>query len=149
MKILSNPRMIIGALVLGIAAIFSGYSLTGRAAEVEESTQTAIPPTVMGIWNAIDVQTVALTRVIQSNKLDDVHHYAFAIRDLVRALPEHYQELTTEQKQKLKEDVRFVDILATRLDQTGDAKDKAGTQSNFRKLEAVLKSIRNQYRIVK
>lgn len=128
MKALSNHKAITAALLLGITVIFGSHSRTGRATEVEESAQTAIPPTVTGIWNAIDDETAALTQVIQANKLDDVHHHAFAIRDLVRALPGHSQGLATDQLQKIKAQVKFVDILATRLDQTGDAKDKPGTQ---------------------
>jgi len=149
METVSKSKLITSALLLGAALTLGCFSQITQAAEPEESAQTVIPSTVAGIWSSIDKEQAVLAQVIQAGKMDVVHEHAFAIRDLVRALPEHYQELTTEQKQKLKEDVRFIDILATRLDQTGDAKDKAGTQSNFRKLEAVLKSIRNQYRIVK
>ena len=40
---------------------------------------------------------------------------------------------------------KFVDTLAERLDQSGDANDKAGTQQNLTKLQGVLKGIRSHY----
>ena len=46
---------------------------------------------------------------------------------------------------QVKANTKFVDTLAERLDATGDAKDKAGTESNFQKLKGVLKTIRANY----
>ena len=94
-------------------------------------------PTVAGTWSAIDKETAALAEAIKTGKLAEVHHHAFAIRDLVRALP--------ARSAAAKANARFVDVLATRLDEAGDANDKAATESSFQKLQGVLKDIRAEH----
>ncbi|KXS30419.1 MAG: hypothetical protein AWT59_3454 [Candidatus Gallionella acididurans] len=46
---------------------------------------------------------------------------------------------------QVKANVQFVATLAQRLDATGDAKNKASTESNFKKLQGVLSAIRADY----
>lgn len=108
------------------------------AAAMETSEPTAIPDTADAIWLAIDQHTVELKATIASGDLKSVHHHAFAIRDLVAALPAHSPSLPAEEQSKLGEDVKFVATLADRLDQSGDASDQAGSQANFEQLSAVL-----------
>ncbi|MGH8049612.1 MAG: hypothetical protein ACREPB_03020 [Arenimonas sp.] len=115
---------------------------TPPAMETEEaSTPTSIPDSADGIWMAIDKQSSELKTAIDSNNLKDVHHMAFAIRDLVAALPEHSPTLSAEDKTKLENEVKFVSTLADRLDETGDAGDQAGSKANYEKLAGVLTGI--------
>ncbi|CAN5195839.1 hypothetical protein BH11PSE14_BH11PSE14_14010 [soil metagenome] len=102
---------------------------------------TAIPDTADGIWTAIDAHSAELKATIDSGNLSEVHHHAFAIRDLVAALPAHSPTLAAEDQTKLQGEVKFVTTLADRLDQTGDANDKAGTQANYDQLVSVLTGI--------
>ena len=111
-----------------------------QAPEAEGASVT-IPNTADGIWQAIDQQSAALKAGIQSGSLKDVHHMAFAIRDLVAALPAHSPTLPAEDQSKLQGEVKFVATLADRLDATGDANDKAGAQANYDKLVTVLNGI--------
>lgn len=101
----------------------------------------AIPDTADGIWQAIDQHSAELKAAIASGALDTVHHHAFAIRDLVAALPAHSPTLPADDQAKLQSEVKFVSTLAARLDETGDAGDKAGTQANYDKLVTVLNGI--------
>ena len=101
----------------------------------------AIPDSADGIWKAIDQQSADLKASIQSGALKDVHHKAFAIRDLVAALPAHSPTLLADEQTKLQGEVKFVATLADRLDATGDANDKAGAQENYDKLVTVLNGI--------
>jgi len=110
------------------------------AAEAKEAPMP-IPDTADGIWLAIDQKSAELKATIQSGKLDDVHHQAFAIRDLVAALPSHSPTLPAEDKAKLESAAKFVNTLADRLDESGDANDKASTQENYDKLVTVLNGI--------
>lgn len=107
----------------------------------EEAAPLAIPDTADGIWQAIDQHSTELKAVIDSGALAEVHHHAFAIRDLVAALPAHSPTLPAEDQAKLEGEVKFVATLAARLDETGDAGDKAGSQENYDKLVAVLTGI--------
>ena len=126
------------AMLFGIALAF-----TVRTAAAAEATP--IPTTSAEIWQAIDSHVQELRAAIAKGNLAGVHLDAFAIRDLARGLPKHSQGLPDAAIAKIKEQSKFVDILAARLDQTGDANDKAGTESNLNKLEGVLKTIRDQY----
>jgi hypothetical protein len=104
-----------------------------------------IPATVEGIWQAIDKNTGELEQMIQGGSLKNVHHLAFAVRDLVAALPERSKALPAEKLAKVTGSVKFVDTLADRLDASGDADDKAATQANYEKLIKVLEGIRANY----
>ena len=106
-----------------------------------EAPSMQIPATVDGIWLAIDKQSADLKAGIQANSLKDVHHQAFAIRDLVAALPERSKALAADEQAKLQGEVKFVATLADRLDATGDANDQAGAQANYDKLVTVLNGI--------
>ena len=114
---------------------------TAAPAAEAEAAPTAIPETADAIWQAIDQHSAELKTTIASGTLGEVHHHAFAIRDLVAALPSHSPTLSTEDQVKLEGEVKFVTTLADRLDQTGDANDKVGTQENYDKLVTVLNGI--------
>ncbi|MEO8003166.1 MAG: hypothetical protein ABI644_14950 [Arenimonas sp.] len=109
--------------------------------ESESESPATIPDSADGIWMAIDKQSSELKATIDANNLKDVHHMAFAIRDLVAALPERSPTLSAEDKTKLESEVKFVSTLADRLDETGDAGDQAGSKANYEKLAAVLTGI--------
>lgn len=131
-------------LIVGMAGYHANPAQGAEPAE-EAGAEQKIPATAEGIWQAIDQQTAKLDRVIQSGALDEVHHHAFAIRDLAAALPKRSKSLPAEKLAQINGNVQFVATLAGRLDATGDAKDKAGTQANFEKLKNVLEGIRANY----
>jgi lipopolysaccharide export LptBFGC system permease protein LptF len=136
------------ALMTTLLAFAAGIWLTPTTrawADEEKEAQTKIPATAAGILQAVMEQETELGKTIADKKLDDVHHHAFAIRDLVNALPEKSSDLAAEKLTKLKANAKFVTALAGRLDESGDAKDQAGTESNFKKLQDVLKQIRSLY----
>ena len=112
----------------------------GVAAETE-AAPLVIPDSADAIWEAIDKHSAELKSTIESGSLGEVHHHAFAIRDLVAALPAHSPTLPAADQAKLEGEVKFVTTLASRLDETGDAGDKAGSQENYDKLVAVLNGI--------
>jgi hypothetical protein len=136
----SNVKpLIFATLLTGLS-----WAATVPAAEPPEA-KISIPATSAGIWQAIDSHITELHGVITGGKLDSVHVHAYAVRDLVRALPSESNNLSPAALAKVKGESKFVDTLAERLDHTGDANDKAGTESNLQKLEGVLKLLRAQY----
>jgi hypothetical protein len=133
------------AVALG-TMLASGLIFNTLAHAVEEAvTQVQIPATNAAIWRSIDKETELLDALIQAGKFEEVHHRAFAIRDLVAALPGHSGALPSDKLAQVKSNVQFVATLAQRLDATGDAKDKVGTESNFKKLQKVLSELRANY----
>jgi hypothetical protein len=115
------------------------------AIAAEATQKTAIPRTIEGIWQAIDAKSAELKDTIATAHLDQVHHQAFAIRDLVAALPARSSSLPADKLGKVQGGVKFVATLAERLDSTGDANDLAGTKQNYDKLTGVLASLRSSY----
>ena len=111
------------------------------AEEATEEAPAPIPESADAIWLAINQHSAELKAAIDSGALGEVHHHAFAIRDLVAALPAHSPTLSAEDKAKLEGEVKFVKTLSERLDETGDAGDKAGTESNYETLVQVLDGI--------
>ena len=118
---------------------------TRALADEEKEVPTVIPATVPAILQAVTEHETELNKTIADKKLDEVHHHAFAIRDLVNALPEKSSDLVAEKLTKLKADAKFVTALADRLDKSGDAKDQAATEANFKKLQTILKEIKAMY----
>ena len=140
MKMLTSKTFVLGVLMTS-SVIFSAP--VAVAAKAEE--KVSIPATSEAIWQSIDKEIEQLAALIQNGKLEEVHHHAFAVRDLVAALPARSASLGADKMAQVKANTKFVDTLAERLDATGDAKDKAGTESNFQKLKTVLKTIRANY----
>lgn len=136
-----KSRNILLAMLIASSTLFNPLV---QAAE-KPDTATPIPATSEAIWRSIDKETERLATVIQTGKLDEVHHHAFAIRDLVAALPTRSGNMPAEKLAQVKANTKFVATLATRLDTAGDAKDKAATEANFQKLKDVLKTIRANY----
>ena len=137
---LASHAFLAGALVLGGLGC-GGPALAAGSAEAK----IAIPATSDAIWQSIDKETEQLATLIQSNKLEEVHHRAFAIRDLVAGLPARSASLSADKLAAVKANAKFVAAVAERLDVAADAKDKGGTEANFEKLEGLLKTIRSNY----
>ncbi|HHS2910644.1 transporter [Legionella pneumophila serogroup 1] len=123
--------------------IFCGYSHVFASA-TEEPTES-IPKTIPAIWEAIDKHAASINQVLAGDDLTSIHQHAFAIRDLVKALPALSEDLSEEQKKTLQQNLSYVSQLATRLDKTGDSNDKEGTQANWQKLQKVLTQLRALY----
>ena len=133
---------------LAMCALLVGSALMPALgyAEEERTEPTQIPATSAAIWQAIDQQTAALDQVIKAGKLEEVHHHAFAIRDLVNALPAKSTTLTAAQLTQVKASGKFVATLANRLDTAGDAKNLGDTLTHLQRLKDLLKTIRAHYK---
>lgn len=130
-------------IVFTVCAIATLFCLQTQAqTPTHQNAKVKIPDTVVSIWHAIDEHVNALGNVINNNQLDKAHHHAFAIRDLASALQKHSQTLSTEKMNKVKSNIKFVVILAKRLDASGDASNKTQTEVNFNKLKKVLTVLR-------
>lgn len=143
--------LILGSLIGTSAASANGGGshehavVAASAPATKASPVRKLPATAAGIWQLVDQETAELDKLIQSGRLEQVHHHAFAIRDLVTNLPAHAQARTPAQLARINSNVKFVTTLAERLDATGDAKDKAGTQANLAKLKQVLANLRAEF----
>ena len=114
-------------------------------ANTSETAKVASLSTIPAIWKAIDEHSTSINQALKENQLTSIHEQAFAIRDLVNALPALSKDLSEEQKKTLQSNLGYVAQLATRLDKTGDANDKEGTQANWDKLQKILAQLRVLY----
>ena len=135
---------IIRILMMTVLVTWAGSTIETAVAD-ESAVDNAIPETPAAIWQSIDEQVNALEGLLASGELEEVHHHAFAVRDLVRALPDHSQVLDAESLEQVKANAGYVETLATRLDDTGDANDPVGTKANLEKLKRILERLRAYY----
>jgi CRISPR/Cas system CSM-associated protein Csm2 small subunit len=132
------------ALLLGMV-LASSLMLNVAAPAAEADKPVTIPDTPVAIMQSIANETEEMSKLIQAGTLKDLHHHAFAIRDLVAALPAHSAQLPAAKLSKVKAGSKFVATLAERLDAAGDADDKTASEANFGKLKNVLASIQANY----
>jgi hypothetical protein len=139
-KVASRASVLLALLLpMGLTSSIS----SGRAEE--PAATIAIPSTTTAIWVAIDTEVDGITNAIQADKLQELHHHAYAIRDLVAALPNRSSSLSPVDLARVKANVKFVATLAERLDAAGDSDDKTASESNFTKLKAILTSLHALY----
>jgi len=140
MKTIASRTLVLAAMLAGAVMLnASVYAAEKEAASVK------IPDTVAAIWQSVDQETEGIAKEIQTGKLGELHQHAFAIRDLVAALPARSASLPPDKLAKVKSDSKFVATLAQRLDAAGDANNKAAVEANYQKLKDVIRSIKGNY----
>ena len=102
------------------------------------SHATKIPDTMEGIWKAIHAKHEQLVSTVAAKKLGDAHDYAFAIRDLVKALP---GKVPAEQKPVAEAGVKEIKKLAADIDKSAAAKAQKTTEANVKKMEAAIAAL--------
>ena len=128
------------------ALTFSADKKLEAGAKHEAVTEKLeIPKTLPALWGAVITHQKDLHDVLAAKKLEDVHHHAFAVRDLVAAMAVKSTMLAAEKKTALKKSVSRVSSLAKLLDEAGDAGDSAKVASLVVKLDTELKVIENLY----
>ena len=104
----------------------------------EGGEKVKVPDTVEGVWKEIHKHHTELADTVKAKKLADVHHHAFAIRDLAKALP---AKAHPDHKKMVENTVKKVSQFAEDLDKSGDAGDQAKTEANLKKMDAALKTL--------
>lgn len=107
----------------------------------EKAEKVKIPDTVEGIWKEIHMHHMELHDVVKNKKLDMVHHHAFAVRDLAKALP---AKVPADDKSKVQGTVKNIAKLADALDKSGDDNDQAATEANLKKLDGLITMLEKQ-----
>ncbi len=99
---------------------------------------TKIPATVEGIWKEIQKQQGKLASVVAKKDLSEAHDHAFAIRDLVKALP---AKVPAGSKTKAEEGAKEITKLAADIDKSGAAGAQKATETNVKKLDAAIAAL--------
>jgi len=109
----------------------------------EKGGKVKIPDTAKGIMQEIHHHHLKVAETVKNKKLADVHHHAFAIRDLANALPAK-AAVAPDKKTQLQGTVKNIAKLASDLDESGDANDQVKTEANLKKLDGLLKVLETQ-----
>ena len=130
---------------MGLCAAIGLMSLGANRAFADEEKAEAkmkIPDTTEGIFKAIHEHHMELAETVKNKKLADVHHHAFAIRDLANALP---AKAAADKMKQVEGTVKNIAKLAGDLDESGDANDQAKTEANLKKLDGLIKVLETQF----
>jgi hypothetical protein len=134
-------------LLIGACAAFAFTAVTSQTAfaaeheKGEKAEKMVMPETVDGIMAEIHKHHGELADVVKAKKLADVHHHAFAIRDLANGLP---AKVAADKKARVDGSVKNIAKLAEDLDKTGDDNNQAATEANLKKLDGVLMVLEKQ-----
>ena len=104
----------------------------------ESGGKVKVPDTVEGIWKEIHKHHTELADTVKAKQLADVHHLAFAIRDLAKALP---AKAHPDHKKMVENAVKRISQIAEDLDKSGDAGNQAATEANLKKFDTALKNL--------
>lgn len=99
---------------------------------------TRIPATVEEIWKKIHEQQKKLADVVARKDLGEAHDHAFAIRDLVKALPE---KIAAEHKATAEASSKEITQLAADIDKSGAAGAQKATEENVKKMTAAIAAL--------
>ena len=134
----------IGLMNISAPRLFAGEAAHEHGGHGDMDGKVKIPDTVDGIFKAIHEHHMQLADVVKNKKLSDVHHHAFAIRDLANALP---AKAASDKKKQVEGTTKSIATLAENLDKTGDAGDQPGTEANLKKLDGLVKNLETQFGI--
>ncbi len=113
-----------------------------KGEEHEKGEKTKIPATAEAIFKAIHEEHGELKKTIEAKKLADVHHHAFAIRDLAAALP---AKAPADHKGHVESTAKNIGKLAESLDEAGDSNNQAACESGLKKMDALIKMIETPF----
>lgn len=100
---------------------------------------TKIPASVEDIWKAIQKQQGKLAEVVAQKDLGEAHDHAFAIRDLVKALP---AKVPAEDKTKAEAGAKEITKIAADIDKSAAAKAQKATEANVKKMDEAIAKLK-------
>ena len=137
-------------VTIGVSALitFTANRAYSQEAKEKQSDQkkggsghshfTKIPATTEEIWKEIDKQQLRLASTVAKKDLGEAHDHAFAIRDLVKALP---AKVPVENKAKAEESAKEIAVIALDIDKSGAAGAQKATEENVKKMETAIKGL--------
>jgi hypothetical protein len=130
---------------MGLIAVIAATSYQSQAQEAKDkkpaqaegghSHFTKIPATAEDIWKEITKQQGKLASVVAKKDLGEAHDHAFAIRDLVKALP---AKVPSENKTKAEDGAKEITKIAADIDKSSAAKAQKATEANVKTMDAAI-----------
>ncbi len=124
--------MILGVLTLITVTATPLLAQDSKAANSGgHSHFTKIPATGAEIWTEIHKQQAKLVATVNKKRLADAHDHAFAIRDLVKALPD---KVNAENKAKAEDGAKEISKLASEIDKAAAGKAQKATEEKVKEM---------------
>jgi hypothetical protein len=134
---------------IGAAALFALTPGSGFAQEAKEkpahdagggghSHFTKIPEKLEDVWKEIHKHKKLLGEVVAKKDLGEAHDHAFAIRDLVKALP---GKVPADSKSKAQESSKEIAKIAAAIDKSGAARAQKTTEDNVKKMNDAIAAL--------
>ncbi len=143
MKIQGKFFMILlGGLMISSVSLMAHEGHEHEENEVKDSKAAMSPA---AIWQDIKSKEQKLSETIEQGKLEEVHEIAFAIRDTAKMFLEESKGKPGVPVGLLMSQVSQIAPIAERLDEYGDANNKAKTKEQFSMLKNLLNAIEAQY----
>lgn len=137
-----TARLALAALTVLAPVTLVATATPALAQEHADKGKVTIPDTVPAIWTEINRHQAELTATVKAKKLAEVHHHAYAIRDLVAALP---AKAAADKKARVEGASKNMAALAEKLDAAGDNNKQADTEAGLKQLDALLKQLKAQF----
>lgn len=123
-------------LAMGLSAFIA--STTTQTFAQAHSHFVKIPPTVEEISAEIGKQQTSLAAIVAKKDLGGAHDHAFAIRDLVKALP---GKVAAESKAKAEAAAVEIAKIAADIDKSGAGGAQNATEANVKKMDAAVTAL--------
>ncbi len=144
----------LAALAFTSAFVINGCGKKDETTQIKKDTvqtqtkkqeQTSTAPKIGKIWNSIQKKNDELKNIIETNKLKEVHEYAFAVRDLIKTLPDQSAGLGADKVDMLKMHIKEVEKTADLLDKYGDNNDMKNTKAAYETFNNHIQAIKAMY----
>ncbi len=133
-----KTTMLAAMSLFAFIAITPGHSFAKEGGGAGHSHFIKIPETTEGIWTEIGNQQKKLAAVVAKNDLAEAHDHGYAIRDLVRALPD---KVSAESKAKAETAAVEIAKIAAAIDKSGAAKAQKATETNVEKMTTAITAL--------
>lgn len=144
-------------LAVSLGLVLAGCGGGGDNANAVSATNTAATNTAKTnasegsfreaamTWGRVEEARAELDKVVEENKLDEVHEAAFKVRDAVKELPGQSMSLASDRREKLDSQVRQVERLAGMLDEAGDSNNAKSVHEHHKAMDEALDAIYGLY----
>lgn len=142
-----KTKTLLAMALCAAIGLFSTHTILAQHEHGEHADKEGkmkIPDTVEGIFKEIHEHHMELADLVKNKKLAEVHHHAFAVRDLANALP---AKAATDKKKQVEGTTKSIAGLAEDLDKSGDANDQAKTEAGLKKLDGLITALETQFGI--
>jgi hypothetical protein len=140
-----NHNRLMNKTTIVAMGLYAFIALTTNQTQAQEggghSHFTKIPAAVEDIWKEIHKQQTRLVSTVAKKDLGEAHDHAFAIRDLVKALP---AKVPAASKVQAEEGAKEIAQIAADIDKSGAARAQKATEAGVKKMGEAITALQTK-----